>query len=165
MSLLKNLSLFIGLFAILFTIGFNYVIEIQYYSCLLANVGYLDFMGLSYNNYWEKCVADASEAFLKRDYEEGSGTITKIREVDCSNGMTFEQMREESHGFTRPFICRGLLKENKCLNWNLDYFTEIAKEDEWLRLLDLGNQTYDRKAFTTNYFPQIMETGPETFKR
>jgi hypothetical protein len=164
MGFLVTFSLLVAAIAVLLAIGFNYSTDVRYTMCFLSNVGYLDFMGQSYNKYWEQCITDAADEYLRRDYQEGEGTITKIHEVDCSNGFTFEQFRTESNGFTTPFLCRGLLKDNECTNWNLDHFIDIAREDEWLRLLDLGNASYPRKAFTVDNYPHVMKTGPETFK-
>lgn len=164
MGFLRSFAVAVAVISVLLAIGFNYSADVRYTMCFMANVGYLDFMGPSYNQYWEQCLTDASDMFLKRDYQAGAGTITKVHEVDCSNGFTFEQFRDESDGFTKPFVCRGLLKENECRKWDLDHFVDIAREDEWLRLLDLGNETYTRKAFTINNYPSVMMKGPETFK-
>ena len=165
MGVLGAVSVAIAAISVLLAIGFNFNTDVRYTMCFLSNVGYLDFMGPSYNKYWEQCITDAADEYLRRDYQEGEGTITKIHEADCSNGFTYEQFRAESKDFTIPFLCRGLLKNNECKKWDLDHFVEIAREDEWLRLLDLGNASYTRKAFTVNYYPQVMKTGPETFKR
>lgn len=166
MGFLSKLSVVAAVVAVLVAIGFNYNIDVRYTVCFLANVGYLDFMGPAYNEYWEQCVTDVSDMYLRRDYKEGSGSITKIHEVDCSNGFTFEQFRIESKDFTVPFLCRGLLKDNECTKWNLDDFESISRDDEWLRLLDLGNATYTRKAFTNSAtkVPNVMMTAPDAFR-
>lgn len=166
MGLLSKLSVVAAVVSVLVAIGFNYNLDVRYTVCFLSNVGYLDFMGPAYNEYWEQCITDVSDAYLRRDYKEGGGSITKIHEVDCSNGFTFEQFRIESKDFTAPFLCRGLLKDNECTKWDLDYFETISREDEWFRLLDLGNSTITRKAFTnTNVkVPSVMMTAPEAFR-
>lgn len=165
MGILNTIAVAIAVLAVLGTIGFNVNKEAKYGMCFLANVGYLDFLGPAYNTYWEKCIVEVSTDFLKRDYKEGGGSISKIHEVDCTNGFSFEQMSKESNGFTKPFICRNLLKDNKCRQWTLDTMQDVAKEGEWLKLLDLGNATYTRKAFTTTGHPFFMISAPEGFAK
>jgi len=165
MGVLAKLSALVVVVVVLLTIGFHNSIEVRYHVCFLSNVGYLDVLGSSYKSYWEKCIADASHELLLRDFPEGTGRVSKIHEVDCANGFTFEQFRAETKDFTIPFICRGMLKNNMCTNWDLNYFSSLLREDEWLRVLDLGDFNYTRKAFTSMKYPHKVEPAPVIFER
>lgn len=165
MTILATLTAAVAVFAALGAISFNVSKDAQYHMCLLANTGWLDFMGPEYNKYWEGCIGDASAYFLKRDYPPGGGSLTKIHEVDCSNGFTFEQMAEESNGFTKPFICRKLLKDNECTKWDLNYLASKANEEEFLNLIYLGNANYSRKAFSSPIYPARLTPAIDGFNK
>ncbi|RYY81866.1 hypothetical protein EON63_14540 [archaeon] len=102
--------------------------------CLLGSLGYLDFLGTGFLDSLTKCMAETSTYYLKRDFKYGEGKIAKIHTFDCTKDFSFEKLVEETKNFTIPVICKGLLKDNKCRQWDLDYFERNSPPDDEFRL-------------------------------
>ena len=150
---------------VLLAVAFQFSVDVRYTLSFLATLGYLDFLGDEFLVFANKCLADCSKYYLKRDFQPNEGRVIKIHEFDCSNGVTMEKFKEETQNFTIPALCKGLLKGAKCTNWSLDYFAQHITPEETFRSYQLDPLDSNRRAFMKNEYPTVLLTANETISR
>lgn len=166
MNFLTKLSVGFAVFTAAMTVLFYASVDVRHTLCFAANLGYLDWMGNEFLDSATKCMAETSTYYLKRDFQAGQGKRLPIAEMDCTKGeITFETIREGTQDFTRPFVCRGLLKGNKCRDWTLDYFREKSTDEDFFRVQLLDVVEGNRRSFMRHTYPQFHVNASETYNK
>lgn len=157
----KAITILVAILAVLFQVN----VDVKHTLCMMGATGYLDFLGLSFSRALEKCIAETSTFYLHRDLKPGDGKLINIKELDCTKNVTFEDLDRESKGFTIPFICKGLLKDNACRKWDFDYLLEHSNRTQIFDNQLLEPVPGHRRAFMRVEYPRTKVSIEETFRR
>lgn len=141
-------------------------VDVRYSLCLFGLLGYTDFLGSEFLDSLTKCVAEASDYYLERDLLPGSGQIISLPEILVTKDFSYEILKEKTNNWTTPLIVRGLLKDTKCAQWDIDYLASKASNNEHFRIQDLGNITgQNRRAFMRHSYGHYILSANETFQK
>jgi hypothetical protein len=165
MSKLSTFFIILAIAVALFAVIFSNSITFRYTTCFLAGLGYFDFLGSNFLVVLDKCLAEGSNHFRQETFKEGDGKRIKIHEFDCTQNFTWSLLKEESKDFTIPVICRGLLLDNKCRKWDLDYFTSKVTADELFTSQRMEPVDGNRRAFFRNSYPVETHTAIDTMAK
>lgn len=157
----KFFALLVPVLAVLYQVN----VDVKNTLCLMGATGYLDFLGPSFVVSLEKCIAETSSYYLHRDLKAGDGKLINIKELDCTKNITFEDLDRESKGFTIPFLCKGLLRNNPCRKWDFDYLLEHSDRTQKFDNQLLEPVPGHRRAFMRVEYPRTTVSIDETFSR
>jgi hypothetical protein len=167
MKAIKFLFVVGAVSVVILSVAFRYSVDFRYSLAFTLSLGYFDFLGDRFLITVNKILANCSKYYLERDFLPNEGRTLKIHEFDCSEGATMEKFAIESFNFTRPVLCKGLLKGAQCTKkWSLDYFSKKTTEDEIFRSLTIESLGSNRRrAFMKHIYPTILLSANETLMR